>query len=216
MIAGPQLPVLYSFRRCPYAMRARLAIITSGVQVELREIRLRDKAPEFLAISPKGTVPVLVTQTGVIEESLDVMLWALEQADPEHWLHMPEKGYDWISRGDGPFKQALDHTKYAVRFPDLNHTQELGHATEFLQDLNDQIAGFDWMFGANCTFADMALLPFVRQFANIDRIWFNQKNWPHLHRWLDKFLATDRFTEIMLQYERWHTGDSATIFPNHP
>ena len=210
-------PILYSLRNCPYAMRARIAIFKSKQTVQLRDLVLSNKPEEMLIVSPKGTVPVVVLADGrVIEESLDVMLWALEQADPEHWLHMPEKGYDWISRGDGPFKQALDHTKYAVRFPDLDHTQELGHATEFLQDLNDQIAGFDWMFGANCTFADMALLPFVRQFANIDRIWFNQKNWPHLHRWLDKFLATDRFTEIMLQYERWHTGDSATIFPNHP
>ena len=197
-------------------MRARLAIITSGIQVELREIQLSDKAPEFLVSSPKGTVPVLITQTEVIEESLDVMQWALVQADPECWLRMPEKGYDWITRSDGPFKKALDHTKYAVRFPNLNYTQELAPAIDFLQDLDDQIAGSDWMFGANCTFADMALLPFVRQFANIDRAWFNQKNWHHLQLWLARFLTSDHFTKIMLKYEKWHTGNNPTIFPNQP
>ena len=129
-------PVLYSFRRCPYAMRARLAILASGVSVELREIVLREKAPEFLASSPKGTVPVLVTPSAVIEESFDVMLWALDRSDPEGWLVMPEAGYDWIARCDGPFKTALDHTKYAVRYPDLDPEQERGRAAEFLVDLN--------------------------------------------------------------------------------
>ena len=142
-------PVLYSFRRCPYAMRARLAILASGLSVELREIVLREKAPEFLASSPKGTVPVLVTPTGVIEESFDVMLWALERSDPQGWLEMPEAGYDWIARCDGPFKTALDHTKYAVRYPDLDPEQERGRAAEFLADLNLQMASSDWLLAQN-------------------------------------------------------------------
>ncbi|MBU2487130.1 MAG: glutathione S-transferase N-terminal domain-containing protein, partial [Alphaproteobacteria bacterium] len=110
-------PVLYSFRRCPYAMRARLAVASAGVEVELREILLRDKPAAFLAASPSATVPCLVTDSGVIDESLDVMLWALTQNDPEGWLQMPEAGHDWITRADGPFKQALDRTKYANRYP---------------------------------------------------------------------------------------------------
>jgi len=117
-------------------MRARLAILASGLTVELREIVLREKAPEFLASSPKGTVPVLVTPSAVIEESLEVMLWALDRSDPESWLAMPEAGYEWIARCDGPFKTALDHTKYAVRYPDLDPEQERGRAAEFLADLN--------------------------------------------------------------------------------
>ena len=121
-------------------MRARLAILASGLTVELREIVLREKAPELLASSPKGTVPVLVTPSAVIEESLEVMLWALDRSDPESWLVMPEAGYEWIARCDGPFKTALDHTKYAVRYPDLDPKQERGRAAEFLLDLNSQIA----------------------------------------------------------------------------
>ncbi|WP_347823942.1 glutathione S-transferase [uncultured Planktomarina sp.] len=209
-------PVLYSFRRCPYAMRARVAILASGLTVELREIVLREKAPEFLASSPKGTVPVLVTPSVVIEESLEVMLWALDQSDPESWLVMPEAGYEWIARCDGPFKTALDHTKYAVRYPDLDPEQERGRAAEFLLDLNSQIASSDWIFGATCTLADMAIVPFIRQFANSDRSRFDAQPWPNLQRWLSRFLASDRFVSIMTKYPEWQAGDRPVIFPNPP
>lgn len=195
-------------------MRARLAILASGLTVELREILLREKAPEFLASSPKGTVPVLVTPSAVIEESLEVMLWALDQSDPECWLVMPEAGYEWIARCDGPFKTALDHTKYAVRYPDLDPEQERGRAAEFLLDLNSQIANSDWIFGATCTLADMAIVPFIRQFANSDRSWFDAQPWPNLQRWLSRFLASDRFAGIMTKYPKWQAGDRPVIFPN--
>ena len=198
-------------------MRARLAVVASGIKVELREILLRDKAPEFLASSPKGTVPVLVAPSGqVIDESFDVMRWALAQSDPEEWLNMPAAGHDWIARCDGPFKQALDHTKYAVRYPDLDLQKERARASEFLQDLDTQIAGSEWMFGADCTLADMALLPFIRQFANIDNAWFDQQPWPNLQRWLARFLASELFANIMVKYDKWTTGDAALTFPNPP
>ena len=195
-------------------MRARLAILASGLTVELREIVLREKAPEFLTISPKGTVPVLVTSSAVIEESLEVMLWSLDRSDPESWLVMPEAGYEWIARCDGPFKTALDHTKYAVRYPDLDPEQERGRAAEFLLDLNSQIANSDWIFGATCTLADMAIVPFIRQFANSDRSWFDAQPWPNLQRWLSRFLASDRFVSIMTKYPKWQAGDHPVIFPN--
>ena len=195
-------------------MRARLAILASGLTVELREIVLREKAPEFLASSPKGTVPVLVTPSVVIEESLEVMLWALDQSDPESWLVMPEAGYEWIARCDGPFKTALDHTKYAVRYPDLDPEQERGRAAEFLLDLNSQIASSDWIFGATCTLADMAIVPFIRQFANSDRSRFDAQPWPNLQRWLSRFLASDRFVSIMTKYPKWQAGDRPVFFPN--
>ena len=115
-------------------MRARLAIQSSGITVQLREIVLRDKPPEFLASSPKGTVPIIITDKKLIEESLDVMHWALERADPEGWLEMPDLGYDWISRNDGQFKAALDHIKYSVRFSDLDLRLERKTAAEFLRD----------------------------------------------------------------------------------
>ena len=209
-------PILYSFRRCPYAMRARLAIAASGVQVELREILLRDKAPEFLTSSPKGTVPVLVARSKVIEESFDVMRWALAQSDPEQWLDMPAVGYHWIARCDGPFKQALDHTKYAVRYPDLDPLHERCQTSEFLKDLDIQIAESEWMFGPDCKLVDMALLPFIRQFANIDKTWFDKQPWPNLQRWLAKFLASERFACIMVKYDKWTAGDTAITFPNEP
>ena len=195
-------------------MRARLAVAASGIQVELREILLRDKAPELMASSPKGTVPVLVTHSQVIEESFDIMLWALAQSDPERWLDMPAVGYDWISSCDGPFKQALDHTKYAVRYPEIDPLQERVQASGFLQDLNIQIAGSEWMFGPDCKLADMALLPFIRQFANIDKTWFDQQPWPNLQRWLAKFLASERFAGIMVKYDKWAAGYTAPTFPN--
>ncbi len=197
-------------------MRARVAILASGLTVELREIVLREKAPEFLASSPKGTVPVLVTPSVVIEESLEVMLWALDQSDPESWLVMPEAGYEWIARCDGPFKTALDHTKYAVRYPDLDPKQERGRVAEFLLDLNSQIANSDWIFGATCTLADMAIVPFIRQFANSDRSRFDAQPWPNLQRWLSRFLASDRFVSIMTKYPEWQAGDRPVIFPNPP
>jgi glutathione S-transferase len=208
------MPILYSFRRCPYAMRARLAVAASGIKVELREILLRDKAPEFLASSPQGTVPVLVTHSKVVEESFELMQWALAQSDPEQWLDMPATGYDWIARCDGPFKQALDHTKYSVRYPDLDPVQERAEASEFLRDLDIQIARSDWMFGPDCKMADMALLPFIRQFANIDKAWFDQQPWPNLQRWLTQFVASERFTSIMVKYDKWTAGDTALTFPN--
>ena len=193
-------------------MRARLAIYVSNIKVQLREILLRDKAPEFLLASAKGTVPVLVTQKEVIEESLDIMVWSLKQEDPEHWLNMPTEGYNWISRNDGPFKKALDHTKYAARFPDLDPKLERAKALEFLTDLNLQIGNSKWMFGKDCSLADMALLPFIRQFSNIDSHWFYSQNLPNVQKWLNYFLETNHFLQIMKKYSIWTSNNPPIIF----
>ncbi|WP_299740567.1 glutathione S-transferase [uncultured Roseobacter sp.] len=203
-------PILYSFRRCPYAMRARLALAVSGVGVELREILLRDKPQAFLDASPTATVPCLVTPDGVIDESLDIMIWALKQSDPEGWLDMPQAGADWISRADGPFKQALDQTKYATRYPEVEPEAARARACEFLNDLNDQIES--WIF-ERPALADYAILPFVRQFAFIDKGWFDAQDWPRLQNWLARFLASDRFEAIMMKYDAWQDGDPAIRFP---
>ena len=128
------LPILYSFRRCPYAIRARMALCYSGVQCELREVVLRDKAPEFLQASASGTVPTLVLEDQVLDESFDIMRWALDQSDPEGWLEMPEAGYDLVEETDGPFKKALDRTKYARRYPETNNDDHLRTAQEFLKN----------------------------------------------------------------------------------
>lgn len=205
------LPIFYSFRRCPYAMRARLALVSAGVQVELREIVLRDKPAAFLAVSPSATVPALVHATGTLDESLDIMRWALAQADPEGWLEMPEAGAAWIARCDGPFKHALDRTKYATRYPNEDTSHHRAEAALFLSDLNAQI---DTAIFARPSLADAAILPFVRQFAFIDKPWFDAQPWPNLHQWLQGFLGSDPFQTIMPKFPQWQEGDAPTTFPN--
>jgi len=204
---------LYSFRRCPYAMRARLALASAAQPVELREIVLRDKPAAFLATSPSATVPCLQTAEQVIDESLDIMVWALRRNDPEQWLAMPETGWGWIAKADGPFKQALDRTKYASRYPDEDATEQRQKAAGFLSDLDQTIDR--WIF-TEASLADYAILPFVRQFAFIDKPWFDQQPWPHLQSWLDRFISSSRFEAIMHKYPQWQDGDAATLFPEAP
>ncbi|MCK0097088.1 glutathione S-transferase [Yoonia sp. F2084L] len=207
------LPILWTFRRCPYAMRARLAIQSSGQQVVLQEILLKEKPAPFLAASPKGTVPVVQDGDGVIDESRDVMLWALGRNDPEGWLDMPKEGDALIDICDGPFKSALDHTKYAVRFPDRDEAHERAKAMVFLNDLNDRLGRTDFLMGSKRTLADVAILPFVRQFANTDRAWFDAQGLGPLTKWLDDFLASDRFHAIMTKYPPWQAGQDQVLFP---
>ena len=206
----PKSPILYSFRRCPYAMRARLAIQSAGIQTELREIVLRDKAPEFLEASPKGTVPVVVTQNQIIEESLEIMQWALSQNDPEGWCDGAD--VDLIAEADGPFKDALDRTKYATRYEDADPQAERLKANAFLAKLSVRLQGQPHLGGDRPNLTDFAILPFVRQFANIDRAQFDLDN-PGLVAWLDGFLASYRFQSIMTKYPKWSLGDPATAFP---
>lgn len=207
-------PILYSFRRCPYAMRARLAIASAGIAVELREIVLRDKAPEFLATSPKGTVPVLVDGEHVIEESLDIMNWALQQSDPEGLLErMTGDAFNLITTNDGPFKSALDRTKYAVRFPELDPENSRAEAATFVQSLDDQLAGRGWLLGDEPAMVDFAILPFIRQFAHTDQAWWDAQPFPNAQRWLAEFKASDRFAAIMSKYPKWVAGNDAPPFP---
>ena len=208
------LPILWTFRRCPYAMRARLAIQSSGQQVQLQEILLKDKPAPFLAASPKGTVPVVQDGERVIEESRDVMLWALGRNDPEGWLDMPDAGHALIDENDGPFKSALDHTKYAVRFPDRDEAAERARAMAFLIKLNARLSESPFLMGPQRTLADMAILPFVRQFANTDRVWFDAQGLGPLTKWLDDFLASDRFRGIMTKYPPWQPGQDQVLFPD--
>ena len=206
-------PALYSFRRCPYAMRARLAIHVAGLTLEHREILLRDKAPEFLAASPKGTVPVVVTPTKVIDESLDVMLWALDQNDPENWLRDRNDSLAMIAQNDGPYKQALDRYKYASRHDNDPETwRALG--AETLSSYDSILAETLHLLGTQPRLADMAIFPFVRQFANTDRAWFDAQPWPHLHRWLHTHLTSPRFAEIMVKYPKWQVGDPPALAPS--
>ncbi|MGB0958875.1 MAG: glutathione S-transferase [Halocynthiibacter sp.] len=206
-------PILYSFRRCPYAMRARLAIQSAEIECELREIVLRDKHPLFLETSPKGTVPVVVDDTRVIDESLDVMFWALRQNDPEGWLRNLEAAQNLIAECDGPFKTALDRYKYDTRYKDANAAEEREKAAQFLRKLDGLLEGQDFLMGGRACLADMAIITFVRQFANTDRAWFDSQPWPNLIRWLEVFLASDRFNAIMHKYVKWEDTHPIVVFP---
>lgn len=198
-----QAPILWSFRRCPYAMRGRLAIASARIPVEHREILLRDKPAEFLAASPKGTVPVVVADGLVIEESFDVMLWALKQNDPENWLNVPPQAYDLIKEAEGPFKIALDRYKYASRIEDPDPGADRAKGSAFLMELNTILSGQACLSGANYRLTDMAILPFVRQFAHVDLDWFHAQSWPDLSRWLEDFKSSDRFQSIMAKHPIW-------------
>ena len=206
-------PVLYSFRRCPYAMRARLAIASAGRTVELREILLRNKAPDFLEASPKGTVPVLLADS-IIEESIDVMRWATSHTDHESLLrNMDNAAYALITECDGEFKAALDRTKYAIRYPKTDAAHNRAIATSFIIKLNKQLDGKPWLYGDQPSFGDLAILPFVRQFAHTDLDWWSAQSFCHAQNWLDAFKASDRFKFIMTKYIPWKAGDDVILFP---
>jgi glutathione S-transferase len=193
-------PILYSFRRCPYAVRARLAIRQAGVAVETREVLLRDKPAAFLAASASGTVPCLVTDAGLLDESLDIMVWALRQQDPDGWLDMPQAGWDWIDRGDGGFKTALDRVKYASRRPPEVGDAALAEAVMFLRDLEAALG--EWLFD-RASLADYALLPFVRQFAMVNKPWFDALPLPRVQGWLARFVGSDEFAAVMVKRPVW-------------
>ncbi len=194
-MTGPSDPILYSFRRCPYAMRARLALAVSGMEVELREVSLKAKPAEMLAVSPKGTVPVLIEPDGgVIDESLEIMRWALRKHDPEHWLKRDDA--DLIAANDGPFKEHLDRYKYPQRYDDdpLRY-RALGLA--FLREIDASVSAGDRLGGGSRGLNDAAIIPFVRQFAAVDPRWFDDQPLPHLKAWLDDYLGSDLFRSII-------------------
>jgi glutathione S-transferase len=206
------LPILYSFRRCPYAMRARMAIAASGVRVELREVVLRDKPPELIEASAKATVPVLVLPDSlVIDESLDIMRWALGHNDPEGWLAGDTPGL--IAQNDGPFKAALDRYKYPHRYG-LETGEAYRHeGFAILTQLNERLQRNPFLCGETARFADSATFPFIRQFAATDQSWFDAQPLPDLHKWLGHHLSTDLFTSVMQRYPQWKAGDAPTHFP---
>ena len=195
-------------------MRARLAIAASGVEVELREVLLRDKAPELLEASPKGTVPVVVTDVGIIEESYDIMVWALGQNDPDAWLERHNPAL--IEECDGAFKNALDKYKYGNRHEGSDAIEQRAIASEYLIKLDDILATQSYLSGNKIGMTDMSIASFVRQFANVDRTWFDVEPWPNLIRWLEEFLSSDAFTSIMTKYPKWQASDPVTLFPELP
>ena len=198
------LPTLYSFRRCPYAIRARMALALAEVPCLLHEVSLRDKPAALLQASPKATVPVLVQPDGaVIDQSLDIMQWALRQHDPAHWLQ-PAKGTPadalaWVQACDSVFKPALDRYKYPSRHPqDLDLPLAARNAASaWLATLDRQLSGSGHVQGGRDSLADAALFPFVRQFAAVDPAWWAEQPWPHLQVWLKRWLGSALFALVM-------------------
>lgn len=182
------LPILYSFRRCPYAMRARMSIIRSGFQVEHREVHLRDRPIQMMEISPKGTVPVLLLVDGtVIEESLEIMEYVLP------W-NLTENDREWVMRNDFEFKYHLDRYKYPNRYEGIDELEQRDAASKFIDSLEKNIP--------DGNLSD-AIFPFVRQFANHDRQWFDEQNWPNVHQWLAINLESKEFSTCMTKYSQW-------------
>ncbi|QBK29295.1 glutathione S-transferase [Roseitalea porphyridii] len=213
-------PIVYSFRRCPYAMRARLALAAAGQTVELREVILRDKPTAMIAASPKATVPVLVLPDGtVIDESLDIMRWALDRNDPEGWwpddVGLRAEIDALIAANDGAFKNALDRYKYPDRFESetIDGREQRDVAGAYLVSLDRRLGDGGWLVGGRPSLADYAIVPFVRQFAHVDRSWFDAQSWPNLIARLDRFLVSERFATIMVRHKQWKNGDPVTLFP---
>ena len=208
-------PVLYSFRRCPYAMRARMAIMQSGVTCELREVVLRDKPAAMLKLSPKGTVPVLhLPNDSVIEESIDVMSWALAINDPDNWLETANVSADFICELDGSFKRSLDRYKYFVNHPERSQSDYRDEGALFLSLLEEKLAANDGagLFGPRITLPDIAAFPFVRQFAFVDKAWFDEAPYPLLQAWFNNQLDSRLFQSVMIKYPAWKPEDQIVLF----
>ncbi len=194
-------PILYSFRRCPYAMRARMSIVRTNHICEHREVILRDRPEHMMQISPKGTVPVMLLANGeVIEESLEIMQYVLS------W-ELSEIESQWVDRNDNEFKFHLDRYKYPNRYENVDSIEQRTLAKTYLDDLDN------FLEEEISDALNDALFPFVRQFANHDREWFDSQNWNNIHGWLSKNLASDEFMICMKKYPQWHEGDDVVEFP---
>ena len=201
-------PILYSFRRCPYAMRARLAISSARRTVVLREVVLRDKPEAMIEVSPKGTVPVLILADGqVIDESYDVMNWALGEGGAS----ADERAL--VMQCDEEFKPYLDQYKYPNKQENYDRDQTLLNAGMYLSLLDEHLEKNEFLFGDERGFADIGIAPFVRQFAHVDREWFMQSKWKNVIRWYSEFIEWDGFKTIMIKHPKWVDGDAVTLFP---
>ena len=207
-----EFPILYSFRRCPYAIRARWALLSSNVKVELREVILKDKPDEFLKLSNSGTVPCLQSRDNIIDLSIDIMIWALKKNDPDGWLEMPDKGYDLIDEVEKKFKPYLDQTKYASCYPKIDSEISSRLAVDYLINFDKKIEG-QFLFGNQPKLADVAIFPFVRQFANIDINWFNEFQWKKIKDWLDFFVGSKMFIKSQKKFDQWTLAADPVFFP---
>jgi glutathione S-transferase len=196
------LPILYSYRRCPYAMRARMALSYAGIAIEIREISLKQKPAHMLQVSPKGTVPVLVLpDPQIIDQSLEIMQWALQQRDADGWLSAdPHHAALLITENDGSFKQHLDRYKYADRFPQYSAADYRQQGELFLAKLELHLQQTSFLLSNKISLADIAIFPFIRQFAAVDNSWFESSDYIKLKSWLQRMVESALFQGVMVKY----------------
>lgn len=196
-----QKPLLYTYRRCPYAMRARIALLVAGIEFDAHEVSLRDKPPEMLALSPKGSVPVMLLPDGtVLEQSWDIMRWALNQYATKIWWDAAQssENLDWLAKNDGVFKLHLDRYKYPERYDEPDREGHCERALEaFLRPLAARLEATPYLGGPVPCATDLATFPFVRQFAAVEPDWFQQLHMPALQAWLSTWLAHPLFQHCM-------------------
>jgi glutathione S-transferase len=211
-----EYPVLYSFRRCPYAIRSRMALAAASIKCEMREVVLPDKPAEMLAISSKGTVPVLQFADGqVLDESMDIMYWALQQSDPEHWLDTnKDETQSLIEKNDFAFKDKLDRYKYFVSYPEYPQEYYRQQAEEYLVELEQRLKNNNekGLIEERVRLADIAIFPFIRQFSRVDYDWFSNSAYTNLKQWLEKFEQASLFKSVMTKYKPWVTGGNTEYF----
>ena len=211
-------PYLYSLRNCPFAMRARLAIYKSAQPVFIREVDLRNKPSAMVIDSPKATVPILVvSQSLIIEESLEVMLWSLAQNDPQNLLrHNDDNKFNdiltFIYRFDHGFKSALEDYKCAKRYREDNVSEQRAVCEVFINELEQRLGCHQFVMDEQESLADIAILPFVRQFARVERKWYVQSPYPNVKRWLNRYLQHAIFSKVMTQFPCWQAGDNPVVY----
>ena len=208
---------LYSFRRCPYAMRARLAILLAEIPIELREVALKNKPAQLLTISPKATVPVLQLVDGqVLEESREIMIWALSQQDPQGLLNdqLSHQSNDLIEQNDHDFKYWLDRYKYADRYLEMSQTEYRLQGEIFLQVLEALLTNHVFLLADKPSLADISIMPFIRQFAHVDRDIFYSLPYPNLQHWLQNWLEHPIFLQVMTKFQPWQEDDEVVVFPS--
>jgi len=216
-----KLPILYSLRNCPYAMRARMAIFKSGQTVLLRDLVLSNKPEEMMQASPKGTVPVVVLEDGtVIEESLEVMLWVLHESDPNDLLHSYEESallemLTLINEFDNVFKVRLEQYKCAKRYQEDNIEECRMACQQYLQQLEQRLSKHAFLISDKESLADIALLPFIRQFARVERQWYLQAPYPKVRTWLNNYLQSAMFSKVMAKHPLWLDSQQEVIFGNN-
>ncbi len=203
------LPTLYSFRRCPYAIRTRMLLLLVEQPVVVREITLRDKPKALLQLSGKATVPVMQLPDGtVLDESLDIMYWAIERVGDARGLCDRNRQLqdELIGRNDTEFKHWLDRYKYHTRFPEQSKQYYRDQALKFVKHLDELLTDTDALTGDQVSLADIAILPFIRQFSMVDPQWFEASACLSVKRWLDNWLAHPVFVHAMQKYEIWFEG----------